>query len=331
MRFSDLIGHDEVIRMLQKAIDSGRISHSYLFFGPDGVGKETTAKIFAKVLNCEGGGTDSCDVCNSCRKAEKGIHPDISTIRPEGNTIKIEDIRGMQRGVALKSLEGRWKVKILVDAEKMTKEASNCLLKTLEEPPPNSIIILISSDPFRLPPTVFSRCQALRFRAMDEEKLSRILADRFGLGEADARMVAIMASGRIGKAIGMIEEDGLSMKNRIIDALSSVISGKAWVPAVAEMLSSDKGKQDLILDISLLWARDLWISSKGLERIVNIDRKDEIKEIGSRLGGQKTEELIRILIRAKELLGQNVNPHLIWETALWEWRGVIEGWKERAS
>ena len=327
MRFSEIIGHDEAIRMLQKAIASGRISHSYLFSGPDGVGKETVARIFAKVLNCKEGGVDACERCTSCRKAEKGIHPDISTIRPDGNTIKIEEIREMQREVALKSLEGRWKVKILVDAEKMTKEASNCLLKTLEEPPPNSIIILVSSDPDRLLPTVISRCQAFRFGAMGEGELSKILMERFGLSEVEAEMLAVISSGRVGKAIGMIEEGGLVVKNRVIDALSSVTLGKAWIPAVAEMLSSDKGRLELVLDISFLWARDLWISSLGLGRIVNVDREEEIRGIGSELGREKVELLIGLLTRAKELINRNVNPQLVWETTLWEWKGVVEGWK----
>lgn len=206
MKFSEIVGQEVAVNILKNSIQNKRSHHAYLFVGPDGVGKRTTAIAFAKALNCRFS-TDGCGLCDSCRKIERGIHPDVELISPTegGLTISIDQIRNLQRKVSYKPLEGEWKVYIIDDAASATEEASNCLLKTLEEPPSRVILILITENIYRLLSTVRSRCQLILFRQIPRVLIEKILREKYQVAPDEARSLAWLSSGSIGRAFYYLE------------------------------------------------------------------------------------------------------------------------------
>ena len=176
MSFEDVKGQDEAIKFLKIAISSGKMAHAYIFAGPRGCGRSLLARNFAKAINCE----DSENApCNSCRKIDKDIHPDVKWVRGDEKSgqIKIDQMRELQSRIALKSYEGKYKICIIQNAEFMTIEAANSFLKTLEEPPANTLFILITEKPKDLLPTIASRCQMVRLKPLPEDRLTSALAD----------------------------------------------------------------------------------------------------------------------------------------------------------
>jgi DNA polymerase III subunit delta' len=210
MAFKNIIGQDKAVRILSKTIQRGRIPSSYLFAGESGIGKKLTAINLAKTLNClnlpsfplTGGGEtdryslikeghgeaidaidavdaidaiDACDACDSCKKIDKGIHPDFLLIAPESGQIRIEEIRTIDDRLSLKAFEGKYKIVIVDDADTMNQYAANAFLKTLEEPPENSLIILIASKPDRLPDTIRSRCSRINFTPLSQNACGTVI------------------------------------------------------------------------------------------------------------------------------------------------------------
>ncbi len=165
MSFSDMKQQEAVAEQLHRSLRRGRLAHAYLFTGPRGSGKEAVARTLAKALNCTGKDYDSCDHCDSCRRADEGAHPDVYWVRPESKSrrIQVEQMREFMKAVNLRSSMGGVKVGIVVDADCLGEEASNAFLKTLEEPPAQTVIILLTADPQRLLPTILSRCLRISF------------------------------------------------------------------------------------------------------------------------------------------------------------------------
>src|SRR5919109_2030307 len=208
MFFTNVLGHEFQKGALRRAVRESRISHAYLFSGPDGIGKKLIALEFGKILNCvstyESGEADlkntACD-CPSCRKIEKGIHPDVLLVEYKGTKdIKVDQIREeVEEKLYFRPFEGRFKVAILDEAERMNQNAQNAFLKTLEEPPPDSVIILITSQPQSLLPTIRSRCQLLEFSPLPEEILVEEIRKRKNLSPDEAVLCARLSGGSLGK------------------------------------------------------------------------------------------------------------------------------------
>ena len=162
MSFKDVLGHARPIESLQRAIKNDKVGHSYLFLGNDGIGRKFVALQFAKTLNClegKAGGEDACDHCISCRKIDQHLHPDVVVLEPEGQTLKVDQVKQMQKDLAYRPYEGKRRVCILTAADRMAPNMSNTLLKTLEEPPLHTVIILLANHPRLLLPTILSRCR----------------------------------------------------------------------------------------------------------------------------------------------------------------------------
>ncbi len=223
MAFSDIIGNSSALSILRNSLEAERVACGYLFEGPEGVGKKLAAINFAKALNClEGGPQAACDQCNSCRKIDKGIHPDVHLFSPVGKArmIKVEQIKELLGQMALMPFEGRWKVFILEDAECMNQESQNKLLKTLEEPPPQTAQILLSSQPARLLPTVLSRCQRIVFHAIPPNELEQYLIKRMGVEPAKARLLAALGHGQISRVLKLMDEKNFIRREKIITLLA---------------------------------------------------------------------------------------------------------------
>jgi len=179
MSFEDVKGQDTAAGFLKTAIKNQKLAHAYIFAGPRLSGRALLARNFAKAVNCEDSENAPCDLCPACRKIDKDTHPDVKWIKRDekASEIKIEQIRELQNRIILKPYEGKYKVAVVVNAELMTIEASNSFLKTLEEPPANSIFILIVERPKDLLPTIASRCQVVRLRPLATDEFTSLLSD----------------------------------------------------------------------------------------------------------------------------------------------------------
>jgi DNA polymerase-3 subunit delta' len=193
---------------LQRAVATGRIAHAYLFHGIEGIGKKTCARMFARALNCEAKDVHKipCDACVSCVKISHGNHPDVITVKPDGVFIKIKAIRDLQSQTKFRPFEGAKRVFLIEDAERMNDPAANALLKTLEEPNPSNVLILITARPYQLPATILSRCQKIRFDPLAKEIIGSFLKDSGDLDEHSADVFASTSMGSIGKALDMKEK-----------------------------------------------------------------------------------------------------------------------------
>ncbi len=215
MTFRDVIGHRRLISLLEKAVSSSSVPPSLIFSGPDGIGKRLVAQSLAQAMNClspveVAGGVDACGTCSSCSKIERGLHPDVSIVGSEdGAAIKVDQIREVVGRTAYRPFEGRLRVAIIDQADLMRDEPQNALLKTLEEPPGASAFVLVTSRPDMLLATVRSRCCHLRFAPLSAVDIAGYLVARHGYGEHDARAVAALADGSIGRALAArVEELG---------------------------------------------------------------------------------------------------------------------------
>src|SRR5436190_725742 len=199
-------GHDALVRAFQRVIRRGRLAHAYLFTGPQGVGKKLFATELAKTLLCEATESrlEACDVCPSCVQVEAGTHPDFLCVgRPEDALeFPIDVMRDLCQRFSLKSARGRGKVVVLDDADDLNRESANCFLKTLEEPPPRSVLVLIGSSPDRQLPTIVSRCQVIRFAPLQPEAVSELLQAQGMDDPALRERLARLSGGSVGRALG---------------------------------------------------------------------------------------------------------------------------------
>lgn len=219
MSFKDIINQQKAKDIITGQLKSGKVPHAYLFLGEEGTGRKKTALELAKALNCAAGGADACGKCQSCLKIEHSNHPDVQVVDFEyqarlenkdvekQRSIKIDTIRAVQREVSLKPLEARWKVFIIEPAEKITLDAANCLLKTLEEPPAWTLIVLLAKNRENLPATVVSRTQLIPFAPLPEGEVAGYLRAKLSMDAGRAAAIAKRARGSISEALALAEDD----------------------------------------------------------------------------------------------------------------------------
>jgi DNA polymerase-3 subunit delta' len=308
MSFKDIKGQDKAIQLLQRYIESGQLTGSYLFAGPEGIGKRMSALTLAKAVNCLKNKSDPCDTCASCIKIEKGAHPDIFFIGSEGADVKIESIRQLQNDIALRPYEAGKKVFIIDNAHNLTKEASNALLKTLEEPPKDSLIILITEKPSLLFKTIISRCKVIRFYPLKRIDAEKALKNNYGLADDLAHFLAFFSEGRLGNAIKIKEAGVFEEKNKIIDEF--IFSRKTDLGA-----SLLKEREGLRLGLNILagWFRDIYMVKIGTPyySLINLDRKNDLLKTMNRYSFSDLNEIFALLSDSLLYLEQNVNAKLL--------------------
>jgi DNA polymerase-3 subunit delta' len=326
MSFSDIYGQERQKAVLKSAMERGRVSHAYLFHGMKGVGKKTTATIFARALNCREEGFDSCDSCSSCIKMDHGNHPDFVLIEPGGFFIKIEAVRGLQGQTKFRPFEGQKRVFVIADAERMNSPAANALLKTLEEPTSSNILILISSRPHELPRTIVSRCQRLRFNPLARDVISAFLMDRHSVGEEEARLIAASSGGSIGRALEMKEESYLSFKNGVIERISDSKASKDPLEFLSfvEYLGDDRKKVLEKLDIMKSWYRDILVykETDDVDGLIHRDIVDRTRKGSREMSGEDILQNIRVIKEAYSAIEQNANRQLTLEAMMFKLRGT---------
>ncbi len=321
MSFKDVRGQEEQITLLRNAIEKDRLAHAYLFFGMKGVGKRTTAEVFAKALNCTEGRLDACDRCISCLKIEKRNHPDVVVLKAAGQFIRIQEIREVRNQMRFRPFEGRKRVFVLVDAETMNIAAANALLKTLEEPSPSNILILLSSRPHRLPATIVSRCQKVRFRPLAREGVAGYLREKMGLGEEEADLLAASAGGSIGRAVEMQRDSELQVRDQLIAGISRCRKDDpVGLLLTAGVLGKDREAILKNLDILRSWYRDVLVYSKtgGGENMIHRNHLETVKTFAEKLTTADVLKNVTAVNRAARAVERNANKHLTLETLLFK-------------
>jgi DNA polymerase-3 subunit delta' len=308
--FDNIKGQDRAIEYLKAAIANGRVGHAYIFFGPQGVGKRLSATNFAKALNCAGSSRDlPCDECISCKKIDSLNHPDFVVLSPEKDSasIKIDAVRELARDISLKPYEARKKVYVIDDAALMKHEAQNALLKTLEEPVTDSVLMLVTSDISRLFSTIRSRAQEVRFFPLTADEVKEALVGAYGVEKTRACILAHISGGTLGGALKYNNEELFEKRSRIIDA----IDRKTLFEWDFEGVSRTELK--MYLDIILTWYRDILVAKTGsmpAGGFVNIDKKDAILRQAREIECGRIDDIIKEVISTASFLDRNANPKL---------------------
>lgn len=319
MGFNNIIGHDEIIKHLKNAIQTGKISHSYILTGEPGSGKKLMASTFAMTLQCDARGTDPCQKCDSCKKAAGKNHPDIIMVSHEkAGTISIDEIRDQViHDVDIKPYCSPYKIYIFADADMMTPQAQNALLKTIEEPPEYAVLMLLTSNADSLLPTIQSRCVRLDLKVVDDSLVKQYLMERLHVPDYEAELDASYAQGSIGKAKAAATSQEFSeMTQSALKILKYANSMEVYELADAiKNLSTEKHNINDYLDIFQFWFRDV-LMFKATREIDNLVFKQEInfiKEQASVRSYENLEKILEALEKTKVRLRANVNFELALE------------------
>lgn len=311
MPFSDVIGQDRVVSVLKRSIEMGRVSHAYLFSGIEGCGKRKTALAFVQAVFC--GKEEACGVCSSCRKVAGGQHPDLHMLEPDGAFIKIDQVRELQKELSYRPFEAPKKACIIDGAEKLNLSSGNALLKTLEEPPGNALMILITPARSAVLQTILSRCQTLDFQPLSAELIEERLVRNQFPAEA-ARVAATLSGGSLRRGIEIatdgVLESRVSFLQRII-ALN--LKDVSTLFATAEELAADKEGLPGLLELLLSFLRDVLIYRATPEAIANADLVQLVEREAARSTEGRVIELIEQLVAMRRMLARNVNARLALE------------------
>jgi DNA polymerase-3 subunit delta' len=322
MPLRDIRGHRRLNDLLTHAIGRGALPPSLLFDGVEGVGKRLTAIAVAQALNCPSpSGGDSCGVCSSCRKIVRGAHPDVVVVEPEDSgAIKIETVREevIQKS-AYRPFEGRWRVFVIDEADALVANAQDALLKTLEEPPPASILILVTSRPDALLPTVRSRCHRLRFGRLSEAEVTAVLRERHGFSEREARAAAVIADGSVSRALSAQQGELAESREAAAHLLRAVARGrmpqrlegaKALIagsrsPDRAVVADRLRALSSMLRDLEVLAtrAKDAWLA--------NADLKPQLEPLLPAFGSPRVLRAFSAVDRAISALERNASPKIV--------------------
>jgi DNA polymerase-3 subunit delta' len=320
MTFEDIQGHDKPIMILKRAIANKTLAHAYLFSGEEGIGKKMAALALAAAVNCgEAGPEGGCGVCPSCRKIALLGHPDVHILAPDGDEIKIDQIRQTQADLSLKPFEGEKKILIIDGAESMNTAASNAFLKTLEEPPGDSLLILVTAMPQSLLPTIRSRCQEIRFHPLPRRTLAQALMRRRELSEGDAWFLAALAQGSMGRGLSMDVEQEKAARDEVLALWGGLGSmGPGEVLGQAEALSKDRERLERLIDIGVEWLRDALVyHSTGEEKLlVHGTARDRYREWGERVPVARMLSDMDLFFASRGMLDRRVSAQLVAENLL---------------
>jgi DNA polymerase-3 subunit delta' len=325
MSFKNVLGHSRPIELLQRAIKKDKVVNSYLFLGNEGIGKKWVAIQFAKALNCLDEGAergDSCDHCLSCKKIDDHFHPDVLLLEPEGQTIKVDQVRQMQRDLAYRPYEGKRRVCILTAADRMAPNMSNTLLKTLEEPPLHTVIILLANHPKFILPTILSRCQQIRFNPLPIPMVSKWLMERKGFNEKEAHLLASLSEGSPGKALEIQEEIRQIPRKDLLKGWMglkrpSFENLENWI----ESLPSQRENLLLILEVSKTLLRDLIMvkTLKDDSKLIHSDLLQEMENIAPQWSLSTLINRMKVLHQTVLAIKGNANTTLALEGMMLSW------------
>ena len=317
--FKDVVGHKDIINYIRNAVREDKVSHAYILNGERGAGKKMLANLFAATLLCEKGGPDPCNECHSCRQAESGNHPDIIKVTHEKpNSISVDDIREqVNNTIMIKPYQGPYKVYIIPQADMMTPQAQNALLKTIEEPPEYAVIMLLTENAETLLPTINSRCVMLKLRNIKDTLIKKYLMETMQVPDYKADMCTAFAQGNMGRAIMLANSEHFNeIRDEAVQLLKYIneMELSEIVQAVSRITAYKLEINDY-LDIIMIWYRDvlLYKATKDMDKVVFKDQIKYIKERAKRSSYEGIELIIESLEKAKARLKANVNFDLVME------------------
>ncbi len=339
--FHEIVGQRRPIQILQSFLKSKAVPNALLFSGEDGIGKRSTATIFIRTLLCQNptdgeDGINPCNNCLSCKKLDHGNHPDFFMIAPPADgkpsgAISIDAIRTIKEKMVFEPMDGKWKAMLIVPAEKMTPEAQNSLLKILEEPPHYGLLLLVSSKPSLLIPTILSRCQKITFSPLSLSQIESILMEKKGWSVADARLVAAFTGGKLGEALSLSVE-AARLQEEELNALvrEETVSHYDTLFEVAVSFSSDLEKLEKALYYLSAYFRDLLVllavadsASIDPSLLVFSWRREELLRWAGRMNTHEVGKFLADVTAIQQGLIRNINRQLVLETLLMQMRDKL--------
>lgn len=317
--FKDVVGHKDILKYISSAVENNRVSHAYILNGERGSGKKMLANLFAMTLLCETGDNEPCGKCHSCKQAESGNHPDIIRVTHEKpNSISVDDIRTqVNNTVDIKPYQGPYKVYIIPQADMMTSQAQNAILKTIEEPPSYAVFLLLTENAETLLPTINSRCVMLKLRNIKDTLIKKYLMENLEIPDYKADMCTAFAQGNMGRAIMLANSDHFNEIREEAVQLLKHISEMELNEIVAAVKNISVYKLEITdyLDIIMIWYRDvlLYKATKEIDKVVFKDQLQSIKEQARKSSYEGIELILESLEKAKARLKANVNFDLVME------------------
>ena len=330
----NLIGHEWAVDMLQQQVARGEVRHAYLFCGPPGLGRRTLALRLAQALNCTTpiAAGIPCGTCRDCKQIDSMQHPDLNVIQAldddgqpkENGTLKVDYVRAVQHSLSLKPYQAKYRVALFLRFQEANDSAANALLKTLEEAPTHAILLLTADTPQQLLPTIVSRCEVLRLRALPISSIESDLL-KHGVEIEQSRLLAHISGGRPGYARRLVDDMTLLEKReeRLNDLQTLLPASRVEKFAYADKLSKDKEGMRQVILIWLSYWRDVMLRAAGAETpLINVDRNMEIEFLASRLDLSATRRVVGDLESVLEKMDKNVNSRLLAEVLLLDWPKV---------
>ena len=299
--FKDVVGHKDILKYISSAVENNRVSHAYILNGERGSGKKMLANLFAMTLLCETGDNEPCGKCHSCKQAESGNHPDIIRVTHEKpNSISVDDIRTqVNNTVDIKPYQGPYKVYIIPQADMMTPQAQNAILKTIEEPPSYAVFLLLTENAETLLPTINSRCVMLKLRNIKDTLIKKYLMENLEIPDYKADMCTAFAQGNMGRAIMLANSDHFNEIREEAVQLLKHISEMELNEIVAAVKNISVYKLEITdyLDIIMIWYRDvlLYKATKEIDKVVFKDQLQSIKEQARKSSYEGIETILEAL------------------------------------
>ncbi|QSZ27421.1 DNA polymerase III subunit delta' [Aceticella autotrophica] len=315
-----IYGHEKMVSLFEKIIAAGKIANAYLYLGEEGLGKEFMAKYFAMMVNCRGNRKKPCYECSSCIQMLSGNQPDIFIIKPVGNSIKVEEIRSkVIDKIYIKPYESNKKIFIIIEAEKMTQQAQNCILKTLEEPSSYGLFILTASKMEGLLPTVISRCSVIRFNRVDDVIIKKYLEEEKKFLKEKAKEFIPVIQGNFGMADKFSDLEYIKMREDLFKLLCQIITqNKLEALDSYQFFEENKNRINDILAIMMSYFRDIMVYkfTKEQELIRNKDIISDIEVMSQKLTGFRLNNIINGIENINDNLKSNINFQLTIEDFL---------------
>ena len=320
--FNEIVGHEQIIEHLKNAITMDKVSHAYIFNGPEYSGKMMLAEAFAMALQCEEHNPDGCMNCHSCKQAADRNQPDIIYVSHEKpNTISVDDIRQqLNNDIVIKPYSSKYKIYIVDEAEKMNPQAQNALLKTIEEPPAYAVIMLLTTNADGFLQTILSRCITLNLKSVKDETIRKYLMSHYQIPDYQADICTAFAQGNVGKAIQLASSDDFNeLKAAALQLLKRLEDIDLYeLGAAIKQIGEFKLKVQDYFDLMMIWYRDIlyFKATNDVNKLIFKDEVYDIKKQAATHSYQGIEAIIEALQKAKVRLNANVNFDLVIELLL---------------